>query len=161
MKYMIYTVKFTCFLICCQIPGILNHHDSAVISFGIGADRTKLLVSQRVTALTVLNILPCIGNGGGQLLYLVLRHIHDMKCKTLGRFGSDSRKMGKLLDQLIDMTAVVFHQNGRPPPSPPRPPVSLDITAVDSSSTLRSASFVAATMRSSSISMSSGSTTSS
>ena len=135
MKYMIYTVKFTCFLICCQIPGILNHHDSAVISFGIGADRTKLLVSQRVTALTVLNILPCIGNGGGQLLYLVLRHIHDMKCKTLGRFGSDSRKMGKLLNKFIDMAAVIFHQKGRPPPRPPRPPVSLDITAADSDST--------------------------
>ena len=83
------------------------------------------------------------------------------KPATEGESPTDSRKMGKLLDQLIDMTAVVFHQNGRPPPSPPRPPVSLDITAVDSSSTLRSASFVAATMRSSSISMSSGSTTSS
>ena len=105
MKYMIYTVKFTCFLICCQIPGILNHHDRAVIPFGIGADRTKLLICQRVTALTVLNILPCIGNGGGQLLHLVLRHIHDMKSQTLGGFRPDSRKVGQLLGAAEELGA--------------------------------------------------------
>ena len=33
-----------------------------------------------------------------------------MKCQSLGRFGSDSRKMGKLLNQFIDMAAVIFHQ---------------------------------------------------
>ena len=135
MKYMVNPVKLACFLICCQIPGILNDHDGAVIPFGIGTDRAEFLICQRVTAFTVLNILPCIGDGSGQLLNLVFWHIHDMKRKTLGRFCSNSRKMGKLLNEFIDMAAVIFHQKGRPPPRPPRPPVSLDITAADSDST--------------------------
>ena len=135
MKHMIYTIKFACFLICCQIPGIFNDHDGAVVPFGIGTDRAEFLICQRVTAFTVLNILPCIGDGSGQLLHLIFWHIHDMKRKTLGRFCSNSRKMGKLLNEFIDMATVIFHQKGRPPPRPPRPPVSLDITAADSDST--------------------------
>ena len=129
MKYMINSVKFTCFFISSKIPGVLHYHNRTVISFGIAADWAHFFIRKGVAALTVLYVHPGIGDGIGKLLYLFLWHIHNMKSQALGRFCPDSRKMGKLLNQFIDMTAVVFHQNGRPPPNPPRPPVSLDITA--------------------------------
>ena len=94
MKHMVNAVKLACFFVGCQISCVLNYHDGTVITLLIGTDRTKFLIRQRVAAFAVLNILPCIRDGRSQLLHLVFRHVHDMKCKTLCRFGSDSRKMG-------------------------------------------------------------------
>ena len=161
VKHMIDALIFSCFFVCRKIPRIFHDHDRTCIPFGVAADRAKLLICQCTAFFAVADLFSRAGDRRSKLFHLVFRHVHDMKCQTLCRLRSDPRKMRKLLDQLIDVRTVVFHQKGRPPPKPPSPPVSLDITAVVSSSTLRSASLVAATIRSSSISISSGSTTSS
>src|SRR5699024_7042797 len=143
-----------------QILGMLHYHDLFLVPFRIPADRAQFTVGQCLAAFTVAHMLFCLHDGRRKLRCLLLGHTHDMKRQPLRRLCADPRQAGQLFDQLVDISTVMIHQNGKPPPSP-IPPVSLDIAAEASSSTLRSASLVAAMIRSSSISISSGSTTSS
>ena len=102
MEHMVYPFKFACFLVCCHISGIFHHHDHGMVSPGIAADRTKLLIRQCLAAFAVAYVRSCPGHGRGQLLHLFLGHVNDMKSQSLGRFLPDPRQPGKLLDELTD-----------------------------------------------------------
>src|SRR5699024_6734825 len=160
VKNMIDAVVLSCFFIGCQISGIFHHHNLSLIPGRIAADGTDLLIRQGAANAAVAHMLFCLLNGAGQSRHLLPGHVDNVKRQSLGGFRSDSREPSQLFNQFADMTRIIFHQNGSPPPSPPRPPVSLDIAETDSSSTFRMASFTAAIIRSSSISTSSGSTAS-
>ena len=164
MKHMVNALIFSGLFIGREISGVFHHHDRGMIPFFIAADGAELLIRQGKTFFTVADIFSGIQDRVRQPLHFLHRTVNDVKSQPLGGFISHPRKLGELLDQLADLLAVVIHQKERPPPRPPRlprPPVSLPITLADSSSTFLKASLVAAMMRSSSISMSSGSTASS
>ena len=92
MKYMVYPVEFTRFLVRRQIARIFHDHDHAVISGLTPADRTEFLIRQGKALLTVMDIVLCVADRAGETVYLFLRHVDDMECQTLGRLISDSRK---------------------------------------------------------------------
>ena len=72
----------------------------------IGADWTGLCIGERVAGVAVMNIFFCINHYLCKSLYVLCRHIDNMQRKPLGRFASYAGKLGKLLNQFIDVFAV-------------------------------------------------------
>ena len=90
---MVHALVFSCFLISCQIPGILHHHNGGMIPSGTAADRAEFLISQGKTLTAVTDIVLGIRNGAGQALYLLLWHADNVEGQTLGRLGAYTGKL--------------------------------------------------------------------
>ena len=99
MKYMVYPVEFTRFLVRRQIARVLHDHDHAVVSGLAPADRAEFLVRQGEALLAVMNIVFRIPDRVREPFHLFLRHVDDVECQTLGRLISDSRQFRQLLYQ--------------------------------------------------------------
>ena len=99
MKYMVYPVEFTRFLVRRQIARVLHDHDHAVVPRLTPADLAEFLIRQGKALLTVMNIVLRVADRAGETFYLFLRHVDDMECQTLGCLVSDPRKLRQLLDQ--------------------------------------------------------------
>jgi len=109
MEHMIDSVIFAGFLISRQVAGVFYYHNRTVVTFCTAADRTKLLVCERKALFAVTDIISGAGHGSCQLFYLLLRHIYDMKRKSLSRFCAYSGELGQFFDQSADLTAVIIH----------------------------------------------------
>ena len=133
MQDVINTVILSGLLISRKVAGALDYHDRMVIPLRIRADRTELLISQCVALFAVADVLTGIFDCIGELLHLLLRHMNNVKCQTLGGLAADAGQRRELLDQSGHLLSVVIHQNPKPP-SPPRPPVSADIAEAAASS---------------------------
>ena len=72
--------------------GIFHNHNRLVVTSGILTDRTQFIICQGKTFLTVTDIFPCIHDRRRKFFDLFHRHIQNMKCQTLCRFCTDSRK---------------------------------------------------------------------
>ena len=92
MEYMIHSVIFSGLFICCQISWSLHYHDGPLIPFRIAADRAKFPVRQSTALCTVSHIISGIHDRLCQILHLIFRHIDNMKCQSLGRLCTNTRK---------------------------------------------------------------------
>ena len=93
MQYMVHTFILSGLFVSSQVSGILHHHDGLVIAPVAAADWTKFLIRQRIAFLTVTDVGLGLRNGSRQACHLLLRHIDDVKCQSLGRFASNPRKL--------------------------------------------------------------------
>ena len=84
MKYMVHAVKFAGLFVCCQVSRIFHNHDLLMVPLRIGTDRAQFLIGQRETFFAVSDIRSRAGHRTRKLLYLILRHVDDVKCQTLG-----------------------------------------------------------------------------
>ena len=84
MEDMIHALVFAGFFISCQISCIFHNHDLFMVSLRIGTDRTQFLISQSKAFFAVSDIRSRAGHRTRKLLYLILRHVDDVKCQTLG-----------------------------------------------------------------------------
>jgi len=75
VQYMIDALVFPGLLIGCQIARILNHHDHAVISGRIPADRTLLRIRQGITGPAITDIVPRVHDRIRQSFHPLRRHI--------------------------------------------------------------------------------------
>ena len=81
---MIDAVVFACLLIGCKVSGIFHHHNSLVVAFVAAADGTQFLIRQSKTLFTITDILLRVHHRTGQTFHLLLWHVNDVKCKSLG-----------------------------------------------------------------------------
>ena len=84
MQYMVHTFILSCLFVCCQISGIFHHHDSLVITLVAAADGAKFLIRQCIALFAVADVGFGLRDGSGQARHLLLRHIDDVKCQSLG-----------------------------------------------------------------------------
>ena len=84
MEDMIHALVFAGFFISCQISCIFHNHDLLMVPLRIGTDRAQFLIGQRETFFAVSDIRSRAGHRTRKLLYLILRHVDDVKCQTLG-----------------------------------------------------------------------------
>ena len=93
----------------CEIPGIFHDHDHRLIPRRIRADRAQFLICQGKALLAVTYFFSGVEDRFGQFFDLILRHVHNVKRKPLGRFASDSGEIGQLFDQPVHFFAIIIH----------------------------------------------------
>ena len=142
-----------------HVARLRDHADGLLVACLIRADRAGLAVRQILAALAGEGARLGVADRVREALRVLLGQVEHIKRQPLRGFLADAGQSGEFLDQPLDRRCEKVHQN-RPPPSPPMPPVMADIWFCDFSPAALSASFTAATTRSCSISISSGSTTS-
>ena len=81
-----------------QVPGVLHHHDGAVISVRVSANRAHLFVGQVLAHLTVGHMLLGVYDSIRKMLHSLGRHSDNIKSEALCRFVSNSGQRRQLID---------------------------------------------------------------
>ena len=139
-----------------HVLGALDDAHQSDVTPRIPADRTFLASSDVEATAAEPDLLPHVDDGGGQTPGIGLLDREQMERKSLRSLLANAWKPAELIDEPLD--GSFEHQPRMPPRSSPpvRPPSSSDAAAAAASNPCRTA----VRTRSSSISMSSGSTTS-
>src|SRR5699024_1189050 len=104
-----HTIVLSGLFISGQVSRRLHHHDRPVVSLLIFTDRTELVIRQSAALPAVPDIVSRTDHRLGKFFHLLLRHVNQMKRKSLCRLRPDTRKSGKLLNQTADLVTIVLH----------------------------------------------------
>jgi hypothetical protein len=110
VKHVIQALIFPGAFQCRNILWTFYHADHRPIPFFLGANRTKFLIRQILTARTIMDISLGRQKGIGKSFYLFCRARDNGICQTLSGFEPDPGKLGKFLCQKFQgQCVIVWH----------------------------------------------------
>ena len=106
---MINTMILTGFFVSSQVLCMLYDHDRTVISFRARTDWTYFRIRQCTAVFAVADLFSCGDKCLCKVMYMLFRHIYDVKSKTLCRLTADTGKSSEFINKISNLGTIIIH----------------------------------------------------